>query len=207
MNSPLGRPLRHTGLHHHKTSTRNCQLTHAHSPAICKSPGPPTTTSSAQHEKQTTQCGSKVREAATRLNSNCGQIISAEAAFAPHTLPKPASVFTCSSPTLERPPAASTKRTSAPHWAPANKANAKSKSNTTRAMIQGRFLHPQGRCESTRTGQARRARSTSTTTKPKNCFDAAPASMPSLTIAPTHMHSQPHFLERAPRKAIGRHTS
>ena len=65
---------------------------------------------------------------------------SAEAAFAPHTLPKPVSVFTCNSPALERPPAASTTRTSAPLHKPNNKANAKIEQDEGRAMIPNQKL-------------------------------------------------------------------
>ena len=55
---------------------------------------------------------------------------SAAAAFAPHTVPKPASVLICKRPTLARPPAPSTKRTSVLDCVPAtSSAKAKNKSN------------------------------------------------------------------------------
>jgi len=64
------------------------------------------------------------------------QIASAAAAFAPQTEPNPASVLTCSKPTLDKPPAASTNRTSALPWTFANEAATLNKyNNVTDAMM------------------------------------------------------------------------
>jgi hypothetical protein len=65
------------------------------------------------------------------------QIASAEAALAPQTEPNPASVLTCSRPTLERPPAASTNRTSALPWTFAKEVATPNKyNNVTDAMMR-----------------------------------------------------------------------
>ena len=57
------------------------------------------------------------------------QTTSAAAGFAPHTLPNPASVLTCSKPTLDKLPVPSTKRTSVVDKAPTKKNNATNNAN------------------------------------------------------------------------------
>lgn len=72
-----------------------------------------------------------------------GAVTSAAAELAPHTVPKPASVLTCNNPTFERPPAASTNRTSVLHWAPTSKAENQRAWHVTRVICL--HSHPQAR--------------------------------------------------------------